>query len=94
MEVDQGAYEALIEGNSLFPRGIKSCSGPFFKGDCVDLIFEGKSFGVGISEYDQSDVDKIINKHSDEIEATLGFKTSSSVIQSENLALIEDGKNE
>jgi len=94
LEVDKGAYEALLEGNSLFPRGISSCKGHFFQGDCVDILYDGKPFAVGVSEYDHIDVERIKDKHSDEIEETLGYKVSSAVILTENLALIEDGKNE
>jgi len=94
IEVDKGAYQALIEGNSLFPKGILDCHGLFYSGDSIDLVFDDKVFAVGISEYDQSDVDKIKDKHSDEIEDILGFKVSSVVVLSRNMVSIEGIKNE
>jgi glutamate 5-kinase len=94
IEVDKGAYQALIEGNSLFPKGILDCHGLFYSGDSIDLVFDDKVFAVGISEYDQIDVDKIKDKHSDEIEDILGFKVSSVVVLSRNMVSIEDIKNE
>ena len=94
IEVDQGAYEALMEGKSLFPKGIVSADGEFYQGDCVDLTHNGEVFAVGVSEYDQQDVDRIKRKHSDEIEEVLGFKASNEVVQTTNLVLNEDKKNE
>jgi glutamate 5-kinase len=90
LEVDRGAYEALLEGHSLFPRGITSCFGRFFHGDSIDLCFEGKPFAVGISEYDKVDVDRIKDSHSDDIEDILGYKTSSAVVLTQNLLLTEE----
>lgn len=93
LEVDEGAYKALLDGHSLFPRGIVNCAGSFFRGDCVDLVHDGIPFAIGVSEYDQEDVEKIKDKHSDEIEDTLGFKTSNAVILTQNLVLTEESRN-
>tara|TARA_R110002049_G_scaffold288365_3_gene470763 strand:+ start:967 stop:2103 length:1137 start_codon:yes stop_codon:yes gene_type:complete len=94
VEVDKGAYDALMSGNSLFPRGISSCFGDFYQGDCVDILHEGKPFAIGITEYDHLDIDRIKDKHSDEIEEVLGYKNSIAVILTDNLVLLEDGRNE
>ena len=94
IEVDKGAYEALMEGNSLFPRGVSSCFGSFYQGDCVDICFNGVPFAVGITEYDHLDIDRIKDKHSDEIEDVLGYKNSIAVILTDNLVLVEEGRNE
>lgn len=91
IEVDEGAYKALLEGHSLFPRGITHCSpNSFFKGDCIDILYKGQAFAVGVSEYDSLDIDRIKDKHSDEIEEVLGYKVSSAVILRPNLAILED----
>ncbi len=90
MEVDRGAYEALLEGNSLFPRGVSFCSGHFFKGDSIDICYQGRPFAVGITEYDKKDVERIKDAHSDEIEDILGYKISSAVVLTQNLLLTED----
>jgi len=94
IEVDKGAYASLLKGKSLFPKGIVGASGEFYKGDCVDLYYEGEPFAVGVSEYDMTDVDRIKRKHSDEIEEILGFKTGAEVVQTINLVLNEDKRNE
>ncbi len=92
LEVDEGAYLALLEGHSLFPRGIVSCCGDFYQGDCIDIIYKDKIFAVGISEYDRADVEQIKDKQSHEIEDTLGYKVSSFVVHTANMTIIEDGK--
>lgn len=94
IEVDRGAYEALLEGNSLFPRGINACHGTFYQGDCIDICYQGKTFAVGVTEYDHIDIERIKDKHSDEIEEVLGYKYSTAVITTTNLVLIEDGRHE
>lgn len=91
VNVDKGAYKALVENNSsLFAAGIISCEGEFFQGDCIDIRYNGKVFAVGLSEYHKADIDRIKDKHSDEIIDLLGFKSSNEVIHTANLLLIED----
>ncbi|MCO4753088.1 MAG: glutamate 5-kinase [Bacteriovoracaceae bacterium] len=94
IEVDKGAYEALMRGKSLFPKGIIGTSGEYYKGDCIDLYHNGEPFGVGVSEYDVHEVEKIKRKHSGEIEDVLGHKVCDEVINTINLVLNEDKKNE
>lgn len=101
IEVDYGAYKALREGNSLFPKGITRVDGEFYKGDCVDICYDGVPFAVGVSEYDCFDLDRIKRKHSGDIESILGHKASNEAIQSINLVtnnetiqLTKDKENE
>lgn len=94
IEVDEGAKTALMEGKSLFPKGIVNAEGEFYKGDCVDICHKGEVFAVGVSEYDMIDVAKIKKRHSDEIEDVLGYKASNEVVNTMNLVLNEDKKNE
>jgi len=94
IEVDKGAYEALLKGKSLFPKGIVDTSGEYYKGDCIDISHNGEIFAVGISEYDMTEVEKIKRKHSNEIEDTLGHKVSDEVINTMNLVLNKGKLNE
>ncbi|MBD63578.1 MAG: glutamate 5-kinase [Halobacteriovoraceae bacterium] len=94
LEIDEGAFQALMAGNSLFPRGVVESHGEYFQGDCIDICYQGKPFAVGISEYDGADVERIKDKHSDEIEEVLGYKISSAVILYQNLVLLEETINE
>lgn len=94
IEVDQGAHKAMVEGNSLFPAGIVKVEGEFYKGDCVDLMYNNEVFAVGVVEYDQSEIDQIRDKQSDEIESVLGYKLSNMVVLSANFVLIGENQNE
>lgn len=87
IDVDYGAYKALLESKSLLPKGIENVEGQFFKGDCVDIRYNGVVFGSGITEYDCVEVDQIKKSHSDDIESILGFKSSSEVIHTINLVI-------
>lgn len=89
IEVDKGAYHALFKGCSLLPKGILNCSGNFYQGDSIDILYQGNAFAVGVTEYDQSDIMRIKRRHSDEIEDVLGYKISSTVIHTSNLTIIE-----
>lgn len=67
IDVNQATYEALIGKESLFSDGIVQTVGAFSKGDCVDLRYNGKTFAVGMSEYDCSDVEKLKQVNSTEV---------------------------
>ncbi|MAX67239.1 MAG: glutamate 5-kinase [Bacteriovoracaceae bacterium] len=94
IEVDKGAYSALIESKSLLPKGIVNVEGEFYKGDCVDIICNGEVFASGICEYGHGEVEQIMGNHSDEIEDILGFRTSCEVVHTINLVLEKDRENE
>ena len=94
IEVDKGAYEAMKQGHSLFPAGIVNAQGDFYKGDCVDIVYNNEAFAVGTTEYDRSEVDQIRDKQSDEIESVLGYKLSDMVILSANFVLIGENQND
>ncbi len=90
IEVDQGAYQAILNGKSLFPKGITNTEGAFFKGDSVDICFEGEPFASGITEYDASEIELIKRKHSNDIEQILGHKAKNEVIHTINLVVSEE----
>ena len=87
IEVDEGAYKALLQGRSLLPSGIVKVHGDFYKGDCIGLSHGGEIFGSGVCEYDYNDIKQIMGNHSDEIETILGFRTSIEVVHTLNLVL-------
>ena len=90
IEVDKGAYDALLEGKSLFPKGIVTTEGSFFKGDSVDICFNGEAFASGITEYDSTEIELIKRKHSDDIEDILGHKAKNEVVHTINLVVSEE----
>jgi glutamate 5-kinase len=94
VEVDKGAYIALIKSKSLFPTGIISVSGDFYKGDCIDITFGGKVFASGVCEYGNEEIQEIMGSHSNDIEAILGFKSTAEVVHTINLVIQKDLKDE
>lgn len=92
IEVDKGAYEAVCRKKSLLPVGVTGASGTFVRGDCVNLVFEGKIFARGISYLDQRELDLVKGKRSEDIEALLGPAREKEVIHTENLVLEKDWK--
>lgn len=92
ISVDKGAYEAIkIHKKSLLPMGVLSVHGSFQRGDCIPIVFEGKEFALGLSEYSFQEVEKIKGKRSSEIEKALGIKFTDEVIHKDNL-VIKDTK--
>jgi len=90
IEVDRGAFEALLNGKSLFPKGIVTTEGSFFKGDSVDICYSGEAFASGITEYDSTEIELIKRKHSDDIEDILGHKAKNEVVHTINLVVSEE----
>ncbi len=90
IRVDEGAYRALLRGKSLFAKGILEVQGSFFRGDSVDIVFGDREFASGICEYDSEEINLIKQRHSDDIEEVLGFRTSLEVVQTNNLVINEN----
>lgn len=90
IEVDKGAYDALMGKKSLLPKGIVKVSGEFAQGDCVNLIWDGVIFGRGISFFANNEIELIKGKHSKDIESILGPGRDLEVIHIENLVLEKD----
>src|SRR5690606_27404629 len=44
IDVNKASYEAIIKQQSLCASGILNTTGLFYKGDCVDLRYEGITF--------------------------------------------------
>lgn len=59
IDVTRPTYEALICEDSLYSDGILAAAGTFSKGDCVDLRYMGKTFAVGLCDYDKDEVTKL-----------------------------------
>ncbi len=87
ISVDEGAYKALMSGKSLLAAGVIDVIGQFFRGDGVKLVFKDSIFAFGVTEYCWKDVLSIKGRHSNEIETVLGFKSSNSIIHTNNLIL-------
>lgn len=87
--IDDGAVRALRKGGSLLPVGIVRTVGNFTRGQSVTVTDQkGQTVAVGLANYDMDDVRQISGKHSDEIEALLGYAYGSEVVHHDNLVLL------
>jgi glutamate 5-kinase len=82
--------KALIEGGkSLLPSGILHVEGTFYTGDAVYCIDEkGNRIAKGLTNYDSSELVRIMGRKTSEIESILGYKYSDEAIHRDNLVLV------
>jgi glutamate 5-kinase len=87
--VDAGASNALKNnGNSLLPIGIVSVTGPFERGDIIEVTeTDGTTIGWGLSSYPSSDVELIKGKNSKALPDLVGHYYGAEVVHRNNLAL-------
>ena len=87
--VDHGAAKALLkQGKSLLPSGINALDGEFEVGDLVKILNSEKvELGRGLSNYNSSQLRRILGKKSGEIELILGFKAADEVVHRDNLVI-------
>ena len=88
--LDEGAVQALVTGKNLLASGVVSVVGKFQEGDVVKVCSkEQKIVAIGLCNYPSRDIEKLIGRHSQEIESILGYTRGASVIHSDNLVLKE-----
>lgn len=89
--VDAGAFAALHrQGASLLPGGVLSAEGEFRRGDVVEVASgQGDAFARGIAQYSAGEIRRIARRHSNEIEAILGFRYGESVVHRDDLVLLD-----
>ena len=85
---DDGAANALRDGKSLLPAGVRQIEGAFGRGDAV-LIKDvnGKVLGKGLSAYSSDDAAKIIGCKSSEIERILGYKYRDTLVHRDDMVI-------
>ena len=89
--VDEGAALALLKSShSLLPVGIKKITGTFKRGDVIQIRHKGKVLGIGLSEYDDKELNLIKGKKSKEIDHLLDYDHSKVAIHKDNLILKMD----
>jgi glutamate 5-kinase len=86
VSVDNGAARALHDqGSSLLPVGVIAVEGNFQSGALVRIVHEGKSLGVGLSNYAAADLKKIMGLKRIEVAAILGDAHYPEVIHRDHL---------
>lgn len=87
--LDSGAIQALRNGKSLLPIGVRAVHGEFGRGSVIACLDdEGNEIARGLANYPASDTRKIAGHASQEIEALLGYMDESELIHRDNLVLI------
>ncbi|BDU17148.1 glutamate 5-kinase [Lysobacter auxotrophicus] len=95
LRVDAGAIAALHrQGASLLPGGVVVVEGEFRRGDVVEIADEhDAAFARGLAQYGANEVRRIARRHSNEIEALLGFRYGESVVHRDDLVLLDAATN-
>ena len=91
LHVDQGAKNALRNGNSLLPVGIVEVIGNFRRGDVVTVLSpDGVELGRGLAEYASSDARQLCGCQSEDIEEKLGYRGRSVMIHRDEMVLFDN----
>lgn len=90
--LDDGAAKAVIErGSSLLAKGIIKTKGHFSRGEVVRLCNQsGQLLAKGIVSYSDIELALLVDKHSTEIEATLGYAYGATIIHRDDLVIIQE----
>lgn len=93
LRIDEGAASALHRrGASLLPGGVTGVEGDFRRGDVVEVVSatsDAVPIARGLAQYGADEIRRIARRHSNDIEAVLGFRYGESVIHRDDLVLME-----
>jgi glutamate 5-kinase len=90
--IDDGAAAAILKrGKSLLPSGITRVEGNFPVGSAVAVRKEDTdNLGIGLVNYDSSDINRVKGLKTAMIAEKLGEKTYDEVIHRDNLTIIDE----
>jgi len=89
--VDEGAVNALRDGNSLLPVGVTGVTGKFRRGDVVNIMGPNDTeLGRGLAEYSADEASKLVGCQSGQIEDKLGYRGRSVMVHRDELVLFEN----
>lgn len=87
--VDTGALNALRDGKSLLPAGVRDVEGEFERGDPVAVVDpDGREIARGLIAYPVADAKMIAGHKTSEIEVTLGYRGRDEMIHRDDLVLL------
>jgi glutamate 5-kinase len=87
LRVDAGAAQALTQGKSLLPAGVRAVSGDFTRGDPVQIEGPEGVLAQGLASYSSSDATIIAGHHSRDIPALLGYPGRAALIHRDDMVL-------
>ena len=89
LQIDDGAVQAILQGGSLLPVGVKDVRGKFERGDTVRVTtLLGKEVALGLVNYSAKDLASFYGRQSAEIERLLGYTFGDEVIHRNNMLLL------
>jgi glutamate 5-kinase len=88
VSIDRGAATALRAGGSLLAVGAAELSGQFARGDVIDIVAEGVAIARGLSEYDSTDVARILGLKSDAIGKVLNAPPRAAIVHRDHLVML------
>jgi len=87
--IDNGAIQAIKNGKSLLPVGIKAIDGKFEKGDHIKVLdLNNKEYARGLSSFSSNEIDKIKGRQSNQIKKILGYSSRDEVIHKDDLVKV------
>ena len=87
--IDNGAIQAIKNGKSLLPAGIKSVNGKFEKGDHIKVLdSNNKEYARALSSFSSDEINKIKGCQSNQIKKILGYSGKDEVIHKNDMVNI------
>ena len=87
--IDQGAINAINNGKSLLPAGVKKINGTFEKGDHILVKDQNDSeCARGLTSFSSIEIEKIKGSHSSKIKNILGYSSREEIIHKDDLVKI------
>ena len=91
LTLDQGAIQALRQGKSLLPVGVREVHGDFERGAAVACLDEsGREIARGLCNYGSSEVRLIAKHSSSDIEDILGYMEEPELIHRDNMVCLHE----
>jgi glutamate 5-kinase len=88
LQLDGGARDALLAGNSLLPAGVTEVLGEFDRGDAVRLLGpDGRVLGVGLCAYPSAEAGAIKGVRSSRIADILGYQGRDELVHRDDLVI-------
>ena len=92
LRVDRGAADAMANGGSLLPAGVRAVDGDFARGDLVEITSEdGTALARGLCAYGSADSRRIAGRRSKAIETLLGWRGRDEMVHRDDLILLQSG---
>jgi glutamate 5-kinase len=87
--IDEGAVEALLQGNSLLAIGVSDIQGIFGKGEIISIVnSKGNEIARGLCSYAHHEMVAIAGKQSNQIADIVGYYGPDEIVHRDNMALI------